>query len=507
MQPLSVVENAGFKQLMHTAEPRFKIPSRPYFTNTVIPAMYTRKRVKTENVLSSVQYCSVTTDIRTAQHSTRSYISLTVHCVTSSWELASYCLSTKELPGEHTATNISTAIQEMLNDWNIDTEKVVAVVTDNARNMVNAISELDLFNFPCIGHTLQLGVKKSFDVPKVHTTLARVGRLVAHFHRSPKSMSKLREKQKLLGLPEHQLINDCITRWGSTYEMLKRFLEQQQAICAMLLEDGDNRTLMPSTDEIATMEELVEILKHFYQATEILSGELYPTIGVVFPILNRFLTVLLVSDSNDKDVAKKIKEKIKQDLVTRYQSDEIENVLFISMYLDPRFKLLSMLTEQQKRAVQSAVKVELTTTILHEREKNQETEQIASQSESTIHSEQLEQPQPKRTKLEKFFDSAFRPRAGENSSASEVAATELQRYELEEPLGLENKQPLLWWKERELLYKYLSLLSKKFLCITATSVPSERLFSSAGNLVAEKRSRLTSDNIDKLIFLYENKTL
>ena len=254
MQPLSVVENAGFKQLMYTAEPRFKVPSRTYFTNTIIPAMYTRKRVKTENVLSSVQYCSVTTDIWTAQHSARSYISLTVHCVTSSWELASYCLSTKELPGEHAATNINTAIQEMLNDWNIDTEKVVAVVTDNARNMVNAISELGLFNFPCIGHTLQHGVKKGFDVPKVHIALARVGRLVAHFHRSPKSMSKLKEKQKLLGLPKHQLINDCITRWDSTYEMLKRFLEQQQAICAMLLEDGDNQSLMPSTDEIATME-------------------------------------------------------------------------------------------------------------------------------------------------------------------------------------------------------------------------------------------------------------
>ena len=48
------------------------------------------------------------------------------------------------------------------------------------------------------------------------------------------------------------------------------------------------------------------------------------------------------------------------------------------MYLDPRFIALPMLTEQQKRAVRSAVKVELTTTILYEREKNQETEQIAS---------------------------------------------------------------------------------------------------------------------------------
>ena len=81
------------------------------------------------------------------------------------------------------------------------------------------------------------------------------------------------------------------------------------------------------------------------------------------------------------------------------------------------------------RAVQSAVKVELTTTILHEREKNRESEeaeQTASRSGSTINSEH---PQPKRTKLENFFDGAFRPRAGENGNASEVAKTELQKYE------------------------------------------------------------------------------
>ena len=184
MQPLSVVENIGFKQLLHVAEPPFKVPSWLYFTNTVIPAMYAHKREKTERLLSSVQYCSVTTDIWTAQHSTRSYISLAVHCVTSLWELASYCLSAKELPGDHAATNISIAIQQILSDEGIETEKVVAVATDNAKNMINTISDLDLFNFPCIGHTLQLWVKKTFDVPKVHTALARVGRLVVHFHRS-----------------------------------------------------------------------------------------------------------------------------------------------------------------------------------------------------------------------------------------------------------------------------------------------------------------------------------
>ena len=66
-------------------------------------------------------------------------------------------------------------------------------------------------------------------------------------------------------------------------------------------------------------------------------------------------------------------------MITRYQSDEIENVLHISLYLDPRFKLLPMLTEEQKRTVQSATKVEVISTILFEREKNQGTEQTASQ--------------------------------------------------------------------------------------------------------------------------------
>ena len=69
-------------------------------------------------------------------------------------------------------------------------------------------------------------------------------------------------------------------------------------------------------------------------------------------------------------------------------------------------------------------------------------------------------------KVRIFFDVTFRPRAGENASVSEVARTQLQKYELEESLGLESKQPLLWWKEHESLYKYLSLLSKTFLCIT-----------------------------------------
>ena len=43
--------------------------------------------------------------------------------------------------------------------------------------------------------------------------------------------------------------------------------------------------------------------------------------------------------------------------------------------------------------------------------------------------------------------------------------------------------------------------------LVATSVPSEQVFSIAGSVVNEKRSRLLPENVDKLVFLYENQTI
>ena len=105
----------------------------------------------------------------------------------------------------------------------------------------------------------------------------------------------------------------------------------------------------------------------------------------------------------------------------------------------------------------------------------------------------------KRTKLEKFFGDTF-----QNSSdvlgATEAAEAELQKYELEDALSLDLKKPLLWWKEHLVNYKFLSILAKQFLCITSTSVPSQRLFSSAGNLLSERRSQLSPENVKNSSF-------
>ena len=156
-------------------------------------------------MLETAQFLCITTDLWTAAHSNRAYISLTSHGIDSSWQFCSYCLATKELPVAHTADNISEKIEDILDEWNIDKDNIVAAVTDNARNITNAINQMGLLHFPCMGHSLQLGILKAFEIGAVKTALARVSNIVSHFHRSSKATYQLKEKQNLLGLKPHML--------------------------------------------------------------------------------------------------------------------------------------------------------------------------------------------------------------------------------------------------------------------------------------------------------------
>lgn len=58
-------------------------------------------------------------------------------------------------------------------------------------------------------------------------------------------------------------------------------------------------------------------------------------------------------------------------------------------------------------------------------------------------------------------------------------ACELQTYFQSRNLDREGN-PLKWWKENEKFYLRLSKVAKKYLCIPATSSPSERAFSAGG---------------------------
>ena len=69
--------------------------------------------------------------------------------------------------------------------------------------------------------------------------------------------------------------------------------------------------------------------------------------------------------------------------------------------------------------------------------------------------------------------------------------------------GFVYNNPLEWWKLNCGRFKVLSQMAREILCIPATSAPVERLFSAAGNTMAEDSCNLSPYLADDLIFLQD----
>jgi hypothetical protein len=63
---------------------------------------------------------------------------------------------------------------------------------------------------------------------------------------------------------------------------------------------------------------------------------------------------------------------------------------------------------------------------------------------------------------------------------------------------------LYWWNDRKALYLRLHTVVKKRVCVAATSVPCERIFSKARQILREERSRMKSSKLSKILFLNAN---
>ena len=120
-----------------------------------------------------------------------------MHYINEKWNLCSNVLDTTEITTEHTAVNLSVELKESLAKWDLIEEKLVAVTTDNARNIVNAIELLHWQHFGCFAHTLQLGVKKAMELTPVAKALGRGRNLAGHFHHSTKSSYLLNKSKQI----------------------------------------------------------------------------------------------------------------------------------------------------------------------------------------------------------------------------------------------------------------------------------------------------------------------
>ena len=149
---------------------------------------------------------------------------------------------------------------------------MLCVTVDNAANIQKAVSDVLHWNcLGCFGHTINLCVKAGLKVPQITTAVARCSRLVTFFRKSSKASHILAEKQTVLGIKNHKLIQDVD---NSMFEMVERVLQQQSPICAVLV-DVKRLDLLPNDTELNILEQLVQVLNPFKEVTVQVSAEAY----------------------------------------------------------------------------------------------------------------------------------------------------------------------------------------------------------------------------------------
>lgn len=504
-RPLSTTESSAFCEMIAASNPGIKIPGSKA-VKSILRRLNDDLRTKIRGELRKVKKLSLTTDIWTSI-SQCSYISVTVHYVNENWQMKSYLLATEEFSESHTGLNIAVKLKSILSEWEISNEMIVITVTDNARNVDVALREAQMSKQPCFAHSLQLCVRKGLDIVKDLTERCR--KLVGHFKHSPLATASFESFQKRLDLPEHRLIQDVPTRWNSSVDMMERLLEQRMAVSAAL--HADKRSTSASLDLTSNdweiLEGLIPILKPYKLATEAISGEKYVSSSLVIPCILQLISETNTCGENSHGTLRNVCCAIAHDLQRRFSIDEcLNSAMAFAMLLDPRFKRAPFLSTVQMNTLVNNLQQRICT---------RQEQAVIQQEHHLINAEQnvdeiivVEEPSNKRVKMGAMNEllSKLCPTTTVTSDPQDRirrCLDQLAHYIMEPVTN--NTDPLIWWHDNESRFPALSPFAREYLAVPATSVPSERIFSAAGNIATATRSCLQPKTVEMLTFLHSNE--
>jgi hypothetical protein len=356
--------------------------------------------------------------------------------------------------------------------------------------------------------------------------------LAKYFHASPKAKDRLSAMQIQRGIAKPlRVLLDVKTRWNSTLDMLQRILRLQQDIEAFVAyictlsgrqEFPDWKLELPTTESWYYAECLCALLEPFKLVTEILSGEQYATLPLALPSLrivkNRLSRTDILEQVDkkftqvmhtfDHSAAEKTMESVRQYLlhqfVNRFQA--LPFALVAASVLHPSLSKMSHLTIHEKKQVQEHLIREMIES--SPKEKTPQPKKIAAEGGSKmLGAKGL------------CYDALFADESGCDSDNSvdndkEIAQLKIRCIdEFRSYIALSksfaeasdaNKCPLGWWKANRHAFPLLFPVARKWLGTLCSSVPSERAFSTSGNVLTKRRGSLLPETVRDLVFLHEN---
>ncbi|XP_033487832.1 E3 SUMO-protein ligase ZBED1-like isoform X6 [Epinephelus lanceolatus] len=502
LHPLSTVDSSWFREMAKMLNPKYQLPSRDQLMNTLMPSWYSVEKNHVIKELLQVSEAAVTCDWWTSFAQDR-YLTVTLHFIIKG-QMRHKVLRTKPVYDVQADTAVAEQIGGILEEFGVR-DKVVAVTVDNGSSMDVAIKKSQFRKLGCFAQILSLAAQKVYFSITVTRWASRIRAVVVWIKRSSTAQTVLREKQQLLNLPQHYLVLDVRTRWGSFYLMIERFAEQYAAIQATItdpqIKQSVERLETLTDDDHQKAEELIRIMKPLYMSSLCVSADKSPTCSQIFPILKK-MTANFETQDEDSLFTASLKEKARDDLSACYKM-----MILGSSYRSRAPWIQGSRTESTQMRFGTECKML--------RLQPQQRCQIRRNTNFGMRTEMLRmylsktsiQMRQRLTGLEELFEDEDRAlksiTEAEKTPIAERVQQEIQLYR-SLPAVPTSEDALAWWWRRRDSLPLLSQLSNSYLCIQASSTPRERVFSTAGDTISRERSHILPEQADMQIFLQKN---
>ncbi|KAG8374690.1 hypothetical protein BUALT_Bualt10G0022100 [Buddleja alternifolia] len=345
----SVVEDEWYTIMMKRTNPEFVPMSRTTIRNQCVK-IYENEKKKLKNEFKYVNKMSITTDCWKSKNQKIEYLAITGHWIDQNWLLQKRVLNLVEVPPPRRGVDIANVIWRCLEDWGIE-GKIHTVSVDNASANDSAIENLkvfirskkklfcggSLFHVRCCAHILNLVAQDGLS--EIKNVIECVRDSVDYIRRSDSRLKVFTEIVKQLNLRERKLIDDCKTRWNSTYEMLAIAIRFRDVFPRYA--DRDPLYLdCPSPSDWEKVVKVCSLLEVFWKATHVISGNYYPTSNLFLQEVVRVKVELDNKSQSSDDFIYDMVNSMKRKFDKYWGESNL--LMAIAAVLDPRYKMMAL---------------------------------------------------------------------------------------------------------------------------------------------------------------------
>ncbi|CAI7738798.1 unnamed protein product [Closterium sp. NIES-53] len=276
---------------------------------------------------------SITIDMWTAPNN-KAWLVVTGHWIDENFQLRTMVLEFREMLGWHGGREMAQVVEETIVQWGLE-GRCLGFTTDNASSNIAAFRRMSeegggqfffssRMHFRCLAHVINLAVQAALAVDSIRKLLKILREMASWIGFSPQRSGSFLGLQRTLNSqanpatpkPALKLVQDSLTRWGSTHDMVERAGVLQNPITVFFAQtqfpfphtspqtipstrQGLSKTDKKKVESLRltnadweTLQAVKTFLSPFAKVSKAAEGAAYPTVSMVVPYYNGLIDAM-----------------------------------------------------------------------------------------------------------------------------------------------------------------------------------------------------------------------